>query len=85
MSESSIPYRISPQPDFAPQYERILAATGCRTCLQLAQVLDVKPAAVSDVKRRKAIPTHWLWRLLRKENINPDWIRSGIGDCRLRR
>jgi len=79
MVELSTPHGDTPQSDFALQYDRILAATGCRTYSDLARILGIKQAAVSDVKRRKSIPAEWLLNLLEKMGISPEWIRSGAG------
>ncbi|MCL1939997.1 MAG: helix-turn-helix domain containing protein [Desulfovibrionaceae bacterium] len=81
MVEPSPSHGDTPQSDFVLQYDRILAATGCRTQSDLARVLGIKQAAVSDVTRRKSIPTEWLLHLFEKKGINPEWIRSGAGDC----
>jgi hypothetical protein len=84
MVEPSTPHGDTPQSEFVLRYDRILAATGCRTHSDLARMLGIKQAAVSDVKRRKSIPAEWLLNLFEKMGINPEWIRSGSGGCFLR-
>ena len=41
--------------------------------------MGVSQSCISDAKKRMAIPAEWLLKLLKKENINPDWVRSGMG------
>lgn len=80
MTETPTPYGNPPQSDFESQYKRILEAVECRTQTQLAAVLEIKQSSISDAKRRKSVPSEWLMKLFEKKRINPDWIRSGLGD-----
>ncbi len=59
--------------------ERIFQAAGCRTQQQLAEFLDIRQSAITDAKRRGAIPADWLLKLLRIQGVNPDWILTGKG------
>lgn len=70
----------SPQEIFDAQYKRVLEAAECRTQLELATVLEVRQSSVSDAKRRKSIPSDWLVKLFEKKRVNPDWVRSGLGN-----
>lgn len=55
--------------------ERIHAATGARTQAELAALLDIKRAGISEVKRRGTIPSAWYLRLFEKLRLNPLWLR----------
>lgn len=65
--------------DYSLAMERIKSVTGCKTQQELAKFLGVSQSCISDAKKRMAIPAEWLLKLLKKENINPDWVRSGLG------
>ena len=58
---------------------RVFEAAGCRTQSELADFLGVRQSSISDAKKRMAIPAEWLLKLLKKQGINPDWVRSGMG------
>lgn len=67
---------------------RIQEKTPIRSQSQLAHYLGVKQSEVSDVRRRAsfgidldkpAIPASWLLTLLRKDQLNPDWVLTGEG------
>lgn len=59
--------------------ERIKAATGARTQMQLAELLDVRQSSISDAKRRCSIPPEWMIKLLRSHKLLPDWVEFGTG------
>lgn len=56
---------------------RIKTATGARTQVQLAEVLDVRQSSISDAKRRCSIPAEWYLKLYRSHGLDPDWISNG--------
>lgn len=62
---------------FEGAMERIKKATGARTQVQLAEVLDVRQSSISDAKRRCSIPSEWFLKLYRSNGINPDWLSEG--------
>jgi len=65
--------------------ERMLDATGCRTQTELAMLLDIGKAAISDAKRRGIIPADWYLKLCRPPHLlNPCWLESGNGAMRIR-
>ena len=66
-------------PDYAEAFARIKGMTGCGTQQELAAFFGVKQSSISDAKKRGHIPDSWLLALLRRLNINPDWIRCGTG------
>ncbi len=59
--------------------DRIFEAAGCRTQVELAEFLGIRQSSISDAKKRGAIPAEWLIKLLRENQINPDWILTGEG------
>ncbi len=67
------------QAAFEAGMERIKQATGARTQVQLAEVLDVRQSSISDAKRRASIPDNWLIKLYRSHGLPPDWIELGTG------
>jgi phage repressor protein C with HTH and peptisase S24 domain len=67
--------------DFATILQRMMEATGSRTQTQLAAILGVGKAAVSDAKRRGIVPAEWYLRLNRPPyHVNPSWLESGQGN-----
>lgn len=62
---------------FEAGIERIKQATGARTQVQLAEVLEVRQSSISDAKRRCSIPSDWLLKLQRVTKIHADWYLTG--------
>lgn len=79
MTETPAPYGVSPQSDFASQYQRVLEAAECRTQAELASFLEVSQPAIAAAKRRQCVPYAWILQLYFKKGINPGWVRSGLG------
>ncbi len=63
--------------------ERIRKATGARTQVQLAEVLDVRQSSISDAKRRCSVPAEWILKLYRTHGLDPDWLSYGTGSVYL--
>ena len=63
---------------FEEALERIKKATGARTQVQLAEVLDVRQSSISDAKRRCSIPAEWFLKLYRSHGLDPDWLSEGV-------
>jgi phage repressor protein C with HTH and peptisase S24 domain len=63
---------------FEEALERIKKATGARTQVQLAEVLDVRQSSISDAKRRCSIPADWFLKLYRSHGLDPDWLAEGV-------
>ncbi len=63
---------------FEDALERIKKATGARTQVQLAEVLDVRQSSISDAKRRCSIPAEWFLKLYRSHGLDPDWLADGV-------
>lgn len=59
---------------FDEAFERIKQATGMRTQVEIAKLLDIRQSSISDAKRRQSIPDSWLIKLYQVYNLNPNWI-----------
>ncbi len=59
--------------------ERIAEATGLTTQTTLAEALGVNRSAISQARKKDAIPAKWLLTLFRSYGLNPDWIETGAG------
>ncbi len=65
---------------FSSVLHRMLHGTGTRTQTELAEILKIGKAAISDAKRRKIIPAEWFLKLSRAPFfLNPNWIETGTG------
>lgn len=62
---------------FEEAIERIKKATGARTQVQLAEVLEVRQSSISDAKRRCSVPSDWFLKLYRSHGLNPNWLSDG--------
>lgn len=63
---------------FDEALERIKKATGTRTQVQLAEILNIRQSSISDAKRRSSIPAEWYIKLYKTHGLNPDWLAEGI-------
>ena len=64
---------------FEAVYARMLFAAGLRTQTDLAEILDMKQASISEAKRRGSIPAEWCMRLYDALGVRFDWQRFGSG------
>lgn len=72
--------KIKEEPmSFSDVLGRIKEATGARTQVELATVLDIRQSSISDAKRRNSVPADWYMKLFRKYGLNPDWLAEGKG------
>jgi SOS-response transcriptional repressor LexA len=51
--------------------------TGCRTQMELAGILGINRSAVTQAKKRDAVPEKWLLVLARRFALAPDWFENG--------
>ncbi len=56
---------------------RIKKATGARTQVQLAELLNIRQSSISDGKRRCSIPAEWFLKLYHSHGLNIDWLSEG--------
>lgn len=59
--------------------DRIKAATGLETQTDLAASLDIHRSAITQARKKEAIPDKWLMTLYRKFGLNPEWLETGKG------
>lgn len=73
--------------NFAGQVlQRMMQAVGVTTQSDLAVMLDVGKAAISDAKRRNMVPAEWFLKLCRSpHHANPIWLETGLGPRNLPR
>lgn len=64
---------------FNEALERIKKATGVRTQTELAKLLGIRQATVSEAKKRGSIPAEWILKLYRTRGLNPVWLVDGVG------
>lgn len=64
---------------FEAVYARMLFAAGVRTQTELADILGIRQASISDAKKRKSIPSQWCMRLYDARGVRVDWQRHGVG------
>ena len=62
---------------FDEAFDRIKKATGMRTQVEIAKLLDIRQSSISDAKRRQSIPDSWLIKLYQIYNLNPNWVLDG--------
>lgn len=62
---------------------RMMHVSQSRNQADLAATLGVQRAAVTDAKRRGAVPPDWYMRLCRMYGANPVWLETGLGADRL--
>ena len=62
---------------------RVFEASGCRTQMELAELLGIRQSSISDAKKRNSVPADWLVKLLKLKGINPDWVETGFGPSHL--
>ena len=58
---------------------RMMHVSKSRNQADLASTLGVQRAAVTDAKRRGAVPPDWYMRLCRLYGANPVWLETGLG------
>ncbi len=63
---------------------RMMEAVGAKTQTDLAEILKVGKAAISDAKQRGVTPPGWLIKLSRPPYcVNPTWVETGVGAMRI--
>lgn len=60
------------------QLDRIFEVTGCKTQVELANLLGIRQSSVSEVLKRGKVPPRWLIKL-RSLGVNIDWVTTGSG------
>ena len=60
--------------------KRVFEETEIRSQTELAVALKVNRSAITQAKRKDAVPDKWILKLSRVYRLNPDWIESGSGE-----
>ena len=67
---------------FDEAFDRIKKATGMRTQVEIAKLLDIRQSSISDAKRRQSIPDSWLNQALSdlqsQSQLAPGWRNASI-------
>ena len=64
-------------------FRRAAQAAELDTQQDLASLLGVNRSAVTQAKKRNAVPESWIMKLSRDLGLNPAWLESGMGTIRL--
>ena len=65
--------------EFDAFIKRVYDAAGIESQTDLAGILNVNRSAVTQARKKGAIPERWLLRLYRAYGINPEWLETGRG------
>ncbi len=58
---------------------RVYQATGMASQNDLAAALEVNRSAITQARRKNAIPAKWALGLFRRYGLNPEWVEHGTG------
>ena len=64
--------------------KRVFEATGINSQNELAEALGINRSAITQARKKKAVPDKWILGLYRKFGLNPDWLENGIGSIFLK-
>jgi phage repressor protein C with HTH and peptisase S24 domain len=64
---------------FESVLHRIFEATGINSQTELAQALGINRSAITQARKKNAIPAKWMLKLYRGFGLNPDWVETGVG------
>ena len=59
--------------------KRISEATGISSQADLAAALNITRSAITQARKKNAIPDKWILELYRAFGLNPDWVETGNG------
>ena len=65
--------------DFDQVIQRVYEATGIDSQAELANVLRINRSAVTQARKKGAVPDKWLLQLYRQFGLNPEWLERGDG------
>ncbi|MDL2272787.1 helix-turn-helix transcriptional regulator [Desulfovibrio sp. OttesenSCG-928-I05] len=69
---------------FADFVRRLREKTDLATQMDIAAALGVNRSAITQAKKRDAVPQKWVLALSRSHGLSPDWLEFGKGPSRLR-
>ena len=59
--------------------QRIFEATGMNSQNDLASALGINRSAITQARKKNAVPDKWILQLYRAYGLNPDWVETGTG------
>jgi len=65
--------------EFQKFIQRVYEAAGIESQTDLARILGVNRSAVTQARKKGAIPDRWLLQLFRGYGLNPEWLETGVG------
>ena len=65
---------------FESFFQRVAEVTAITSQSELAVVLGVNRSAITQAKKKNAIPAKWILQLSRRFGLNPDWLEKGVGE-----
>lgn len=63
---------------------RVFDATGISSQIDLAEALGINRSAITQARKKGAVPDKWILGLYRKFGLNPDWLEKGVGSIFLK-
>ncbi len=64
--------------------KRVFGATGLNSQNELAEALGINRSAITQARKKGAVPDRWILGLYRKFGLSPDWLETGIGSIFLK-
>lgn len=64
--------------------KRVFTATGIESQIELAAALGINRSAITQARKKDAVPDRWILGLYRKFGLNPDWLENGLGSIFLK-
>lgn len=61
-------------------FRRVAKAAGISSQQELARLLNVNRSAVTQAKKRDAVPEMWIFKLARDLGVSQEWLESGRGE-----
>ncbi|MFZ5572044.1 MAG: LexA family transcriptional regulator [Thermodesulfobacteriota bacterium] len=58
---------------------RVYEATGINSQNELALAMKINRSAITQARKKNAVPEKWLVQLYRLFSLNPDWLETGRG------
>jgi phage repressor protein C with HTH and peptisase S24 domain len=65
--------------NFESFLHRVFEATGMTSQNELAAALEINRSAITQARKKNAIPDKWILKLFRSYGLNPDWLEAGSG------